>query len=48
MVSWMVDENNLLYVLVQRRVWGVDKDRARAGGGRAVKICGVDALQRSV
>ena len=48
MVSWMVDENNLLYVLVQRRVWGVDKDRARAGGGAGSKNlrCGCVAEKR--
>jgi hypothetical protein len=36
-VSWMVVGNSLLYVLVQRRAWGVDKDRARAGGGGGSK-----------
>jgi hypothetical protein len=47
-VSWMVDENNLLYMLVQRRVWGVDKDRARAGGGAGSKNlrCGCVAEKR--
>jgi hypothetical protein len=33
----MVVGNSLLYVLVQRRAWGVDKDRARAGGGGGSK-----------
>lgn len=48
MVNWMVDENNLLYVFVQRRVCGVDKDRARAGGGAGSKNlrCGCVAEKR--